>query len=143
MSEQGGTLLRFVHKNAEMGRGTIPQVLEVVEEPKLRTALKGQLGEYVTIASRAALLMEQRGIAPNEAGEMREFMSGMMIRFKTLADRSPSHIAEMMIQGSTMGAIQMLRRLHACEAADGEALLLAHKLLRTEESNIEQMKEFL
>ena len=28
-------------------------------------------------------------------------------------------------------------------AADGEALLLAHKLLRTEENNIEQMKDFL
>ena len=34
MSEQGGTLLRFVHKNAEMGRGTIPQVLEAVETDK-------------------------------------------------------------------------------------------------------------
>ena len=31
--EQGSALLQFVHKNAEMGKGTIPQVLEVVEEP--------------------------------------------------------------------------------------------------------------
>ena len=141
--EQGNALLQFVHKNAEMGRGTIPQVLEAVEEPKLRAALKGQLGEYVTIAGRAEKLMRQRGIAPSETGEMREFMSGVMIRAKTLTDRSPSHIAEMMIQGSTMGTIQMTRRLHNCEAADAEALLLAHKLLRTEENNIEQMKDFL
>ena len=141
--EQGSALLQFVHKNAEMGKGTIPQVLEVVEEPKLRGALKSQLGEYEAIAARAERLLQKRGIAPHESGEMREFMSGVMIRCKTLADRSPSHIAEMMIQGSTMGTIQMTRRLHNCEAADGEALLLAHKLLRTEENNIEQMKEFL
>ena len=141
--EQGNALLQFVHKNAEMGRGTIPQVLEVVEEPKLRTALRGQLNEYEAIANRAENLLQQRGIVPNETGEMREFMSGVMIRAKTLTDRSASHIAEMMIQGSTMGTIQMTRRLHTCEAADGEVLLLAHKLLRTEESNIEQMKEFL
>ena len=141
--EQGNALLQFVHKNAEMGRGTIPQVLEVVEEPKLRTVLRGQLNEYEAIANRAENLLQQRGIVPNETGEMREFMSGVMIRAKTLTDRSASHIAEMMIQGSTMGTIQMTRRLHNCEAADGEALLLAHKLLRTEENNIEQMKEFL
>ena len=141
--EEGSALLQFVHKNAEMGKGTIPQVLEVVEEPRLREALKSQLGEYEVIAARAARLMGKRGVAPSAAGEMREFMSGVMIRCKTLADRSPSHIAEMMIQGSTMGTIQMTRRLHNCEAADGEALLLAHKLLRTEENNIEQMKEFL
>ena len=47
--EQGSTLLQFVHKNAEMGRGAIPQVLEVVEEPKLRAALNRQLEEYETI----------------------------------------------------------------------------------------------
>ena len=141
--EQGNALLKYVHKNAEMGKGTIPQVLEVVEEPRLRGALKQQLGEYEAIAGRAECLMHQRGVTPSESGEMREFMSGVMIRAKTLTDRSPSHIAEMMIQGSTMGTIQMTRRLHNCEAADGEALLLAHKLLRTEENNIEQMKEFL
>lgn len=141
--EQGNALLQFVHKNAEMGQGTIPQVLEVVEEPKLRNALQSQLNEYESIAGRAETLLRQRGMEPNEGGEMREFVSGMMIRAKTLKDRSPSHIAEMMIQGSTMGTIQMTRRLHTCEAADGEVLLLAHKLLRTEESNIEQMKEFL
>ena len=141
--EQGNALLKYVHKNAEMGKGTIPQVLEVVEDEKLRQALSSQLSEYETIARRSEQLLEQRGVDLNEAGELRDFMSGVMIRAKTLTDRSPSHIAEMMIQGSTMGTIQMTRRLHNCEAADGEALLLAHKLLRTEENNIEQMKEFL
>ena len=43
--EQGNALLQFVHKNAEMGKGTIPQVLELVEDPKLRGALNSQLGE--------------------------------------------------------------------------------------------------
>ena len=52
--EEGSALLQFVHKNAEMGKGTIPQVLEVVEEPRLREALKSQLGEYEVIAARAA-----------------------------------------------------------------------------------------
>ena len=141
--EQGNALLKYVHKNAEMGKGTIPQVLEVVEDEKLRQALASQLGEYEAIARRSEKLLEQRGVDLNEAGELRDFMSGVMIRAKTLTDRSPSHIAEMMIQGSTMGTIQMTRRLHNCEAADGEALLLAHKLLRTEENNIEQMKNFL
>ena len=141
--EQGNALLKYVHKNAEMGKGTIPQVLEVVEDEKLRQALSSQLSEYETIARRSEQLLEQRGVDLNEAGELRDFMSGVMIRAKTLTDRSPSHIAEMMIQGSTMGTIQMTQKIHSCEAADGEALLLAHKLLRTEENNIEQMKNFL
>ena len=34
--EQGNKLLRAVRKNAEMGLGTIPEVLEVTGDPALR-----------------------------------------------------------------------------------------------------------
>ena len=139
----GDTLLRNVHKNAEMGKGTIPQVLEVTQTPALRKALEHQLQEYEKVADRAQNLLQQRGLEAEDPGDLKDFMSGLMIRAKTMTDRSPSHIAEMMIQGSTMGTIQMARKLHSCETADEEAAELANELLRIEEQNIQQMKEFL
>ncbi len=141
--EEGNALLRYVHKNAEMGRGTIPQVLDITADPDLRVALRSQLREYESISSQAETLLERRGCAPRDPGNMRDFVSGMMIKMKTMGDKSPSHIAEMMIQGSTMGTIQMTRRLHGCEAADEEAISLAQRLLKTEEQNIQQMKQYL
>ena len=36
---QGVNLLRHVYRNAEMGRGTIPQVMQVSADPALRSAL--------------------------------------------------------------------------------------------------------
>ena len=141
--EEGNALLRFVHKNAEMGKGTIPQVLDVTADPDLRVTLAEQLQEYTSISSKAEALLERRGCEVRDPSNMRDFVSGMMIKMKTMSDKSPSHIAEMMIQGSTMGTIQMTRRLHSCEAADEEAISLARRLLKTEENNIEQMKQYL
>ena len=140
---QGVNLLQHVYRNAEMGRGTIPQVMQVSADPALRSILGDQLREYERISRQTGQILEQRGSPPQGSGEMRDFVSGVMIRMKTLTDKSASHIAEMMIQGSTMGTIQMTRQLHSCEAADGEALALALRLLRTEENNIAQMKRFL
>lgn len=142
--EQDTELLQFVHKNAEMGCGTIPKVLELVEEPDMRQVLQQQLAEYTDIAGRAESAIRARGQRPQEPGQISETMSDLMLRAKTAGNRSPSHIAEMMIRGSTMGTVQMTRRIHQSEGrGDREAVDLARQLLKTEESNIQQLKAFL
>ena len=50
----------------------------------------------------------------------------------------------MMIRGSTMGAIQMSKRINAYRYTAGEeALMLAERLLKVEEETVERMKAFL
>lgn len=137
-------LLQFVHKNAEMGRGTIPKVAELVKEPDFHRALEHQLEEYSKIASQAEAAIRRRGGEPQEPGQISEAMSDLTLKIKTMTDQSPSHIAEMMIRGSTMGVVQMTRRIHELkDRGDREAVELARRLLKTEENNIQQLKEFL
>ncbi len=140
--EQDTDLLQFVHKNAEMGVSTIPKVKELVEEQGMRDVLDRQLAEYVQIAGQAESAIRRRGGRHQNPGPVSEAMSDAMLRMKTANDRSPSHIAEMMIRGSTMGTVQMVRRIHGCEG-DKEAVALADRLLKTEENNIQQLKAFL
>lgn len=144
MMEKDTDLLQFVHKNAEMGKGTIPKVLELVEEPAMRKALDQQLEEYVDIAGQAEAAIRRRGDKPQEPGAISDAMSDVVLWAKTAGDKSPSHIAEMMIRGSTMGTVQMVRRIHNNkDQSDREAIDLANRLLKTEESNIQQLKNFL
>ena len=66
-----------------------------------------------------------------------------MSTMKAMTDRSSTNIAEMMIQGSTMGVTKSLRTIRDCDLRDGQVRDLADKLLYTEQSNIEEMKKFL
>lgn len=137
-------LLQFVNKNAQMGMTTIPKVMGLVRSPGMRSVLDRQLREYTEIAGDAEREIERRGGQPHGPGKLSEAMSDLMLRAKTVSDRSPSHIAEMMIRGSTMGTVQMVRRIHGCrDRRDREALALADRLLKTEENNIQQLKRFL
>ena len=71
-------------------------------------------------------------------------MSAAMLRAQSMLDPSTSRLAERMIQGSTMGAVQMTRRLHQLTGRADPALVeLGQRLLRTEEQNIQEMKRFL
>ena len=63
---------------------------------------------------------------------------------RTAADHTTSKLAQLMIQGSTMGTVEMTRRIHQYTGkADPELLALGSRLLHTEEQNIQQMKRFL
>lgn len=137
-------LLEFVYQNARMGETALPLVIGMVSRPDLRTALSGQLMEYRAISGEAKAEMQRRGVKPKEPGGMKSAAAETALRLNTLADQSSGHIAEMMIRSSTMGTVQMQKRINACRySAEPETLTLAERLLKTEENNIEQMKAFL
>lgn len=137
-------LLDFVYKNAKMGEETLPYLIGAVSRPDLRTALSSQLVEYCEIVDAAKEEMRRRGTTPKKPGALKHAATEAMLRANTLHDRSPRHIAEMMVRGSAMGTVQMTKRIHAYQfTAAPSALTLARRLLETEERNIRQMKAFL
>ena len=137
-------LLSYIHKNAAMGTRTIPQVLSLPQSAAMSRALNSQLKEYEKIAQAAQAHAKARGESVKEPSHASQAMSAMMLRMQTLTDHSTSHLAELMIQGSTMGTVQMTRRLNQFHGnSDRKIMELGKKLLETEERNIQQMKYYL
>ena len=66
-----------------------------------------------------------------------------MLKASSLADSSPSHIAEMIIIGSTRGVIELTRHLRDCMDSDIDAADLGYRLLSIEQNNIDDMKHYL
>ena len=127
-----------------MGITSIPHAMSLPQSRAMTDALDSQLREYRTIAARAQALARRQGKqlkGPNPAAKA---MSSAMLRAKTTADPSTTRLAELMIQGSTMGTVQMTRRLHQYAGyVDPEVKSLGQRLLHTEEKNIQDMKRYL
>lgn len=137
-------LLSFIHKNAAMGTRSIPQVLSLPQSGAMRRALNSQLTEYRRIADDAQKYALARGHRVREPSSASQSMSAVMLKLQTAADHSTSRLAELMIRGSTMGTVEMTRRLHQYDGrTDSTALALGRQLLETEERNIQQMKQYL
>ncbi|MBD5084344.1 MAG: hypothetical protein HDT33_04575 [Clostridiales bacterium] len=136
-------LLNHIYQTAEMGQEGIQSVLKYTEEPRLAAALNSQLTEYEKLQSAAGSMLQARGEPPKGLGPVAKVSSEMMSTMKAMTDRSASNIAEMMIQGSTMGVTKSLRTIRDCDLKDDGVRRLADKLLKTEQANIEEMKRFL
>ncbi len=136
-------LLQSIYKTTDMGRGSIQNVLRFAGGQPFRQALEQQRTEYDQILSAAGDLLRERDEIPQGVHPLARASTDIMSAMKTLADRSDSKIAEMMIQGNTMGMTKSIRNLHEYNGLDDRVRGLADKLLQTEEANIQQMKEYL
>ena len=106
--DQNTEMLDFIYKNTEMGLSTLDRLVGIAEDDHFKVALLTQKEEYHKIFAEAKQLA---GVELEKTGAMAKFSAYMMLELKTLADNSPSHIAEMLIQGSTMGVVDMTKRL--------------------------------
>ena len=137
-------MLNYIHKNAEMGQDSILKLLKIVPDSKFKETLNGQFEEYKNIYDESEKILKNYNTDIKNISPIQKFETDMMINMKTLKDKSPNNISEMLIQGSTMGTIQMTKRLNQYkDKIDKEIYQRGKKLLKTEEHNIEDCKKFL
>ena len=68
----------------------------------------------------------------------------MGIKIEVLNDNSDSHMADLLIQGISMGSINMEKKINDYkDLVSGKDIRYAKKFLKFEQSKIEQLKEFL
>lgn len=61
----------------------------------------------------------------------------------TIKDKSNSHIADMLIQGTTMGIIEGRKLLNQNPNADEEIKQILNGFVKMQENNVEKLKTFL
>ena len=135
-------LLQYIYKTADMGCDGIDAV-EKHAEQKLLEELRRERNEYESVRSDADQLIRRAGDEPGGAGMMAKMSADMMTAAEMMMDDSRGKIAEMMIQGTTMGIVKTIRHLNDYNGKDDSARKLAQKLLTTQEKNVETMKSYL
>lgn len=136
-------LLNYIYQNSQMGVETLKQLIEIAEDNDFKKHLHSQLNEYKSLNRTALQKLKELGHEEKGIGGMAKISTYMTISMKTLMNKSPCHISEMLIQGSTMGIIDATKNIQKYNDADKQILQLADKLLKTEQNNIEQLKLFL
>ena len=135
--------LNYIYQNSEMGKDTIKQLLGIVKDEAFKQTLESQLKEYNEIYDISNDKIKQAETTSKGIGTMTKMRTYLMINVETLIDKTPSHIAEMMIQGSSMGIVDVTKKLKKYNEAAKDITALGDRLLKFEQENVEEMKKFL
>ena len=66
-----------------------------------------------------------------------------MTKVKAMSDKNVSHLAEMCIQGYTMGMVKAIQKSHLYCNASKEAKHFGEKLISLHEKSINDLKKYL
>ena len=138
-------ILERIYKNVKMGSESITTLLPKVGDDRMISDLTTQLTGYEDIACRASNLLRQCGLSAEEEGFMKKIPAKAGIMMNIAIDATSSHIAEMMIQGSNMGIVDMTKYLNEAKrySVSKEAVDLANEVVTFEENNIQRLKAYL
>ncbi len=135
--------LNETYKNSKAGSESISYLKEKVEDKQLLQELQKELTEYQDIQRRVTEEMSKVGAVPKEQSPMAQMGMWTGVQMNTLLDKSPDKIAEMMIEGATMGIVDMTRNLKEHREVPEESRKIGSDLLAIEERTIQKMKRYL
>lgn len=143
-------LYNEIYKNVKMGADSIINLLPSVnaeDSVGIKTELTVQLSKYEDFAHRASIELLELGETAKEENIMARMGAKMGVKMNTMIDSTPSHIAQMIIEGSVMGITDLLRKINSHkDESDRElskAIELAREVIKFEEDSVEKMKEYL
>ena len=138
-------MLSDLYKNVKMGSSSTTDVLGRVKDPDLRAEMTKIIDGFEGLASRTSKLMLEAGLTPKEESMLAKAGAKIGMVMNTATDSTSEHIAEMMIQGLTMGVTELYRNIGEAEEAgiSGEPLSLCREALSFEENAVEKLKSYL
>ena len=140
-----GELLEELYKNVNMGSASLTNIMPKVKSSELSSELTSQLGEYGKFAKQIETELKANGHEANGEGLMTKISAKMGIEMNTLTDSSDNHIAQMVIEGTTMGITDTIRLVRDYENSNcrESALSLAKSVVSFQENAVERTKAFL
>lgn len=136
-------MLNEIYQNASMGVQGTELLISKTEEHEFSGKLKSYVDNYNRIKADASKLLAENGETPQEATAMEKANLWMGVQLNTLIDKTSSHMAEMLIQGSTMGIIKSSKDKNSHEDADKRCVRLENELVTLQQNYIEDMKQYL
>ena len=137
--DKNEALIQEVYKNTKMGGDSIIDLIDRANDPKFRSEMTSELESYRHFSEEASRRLQERGLKPTELTATAKMGAKLGMAFNTLLDTTTSHLAELMINGATMGIIDLENDgTYSCDAKN-----LAEDVLKFEKSTVERLGEFL
>ena len=136
-------VLLKLYQNVEMGIVGIESLENKIESRSLTKLILNQKKEYEMIKEKLVSLCSKYNVEDKELSSFAKISSDMMVKMKTLMDKSEHNIAKMMMEGTNKGLIQLEELLNNYQGKEEKILDLLKKTIDLEHQNNEELKIYL
>ncbi len=135
-------VLNEINKGALIGMESLKNIGDKLENDDLKKDLENQYREYKSISHEVKEKFDEKEKLEKVPAAMK-LMNKTGIVFNTMIDKSPSHVAEILIQGNDMGIIKGRKLLNESSNIEKDTEKILNHFISFQENNIENLKKYL
>lgn len=141
--ENNTELLDEAYKNVRMASFAIDCIIDKIEDKSLENLLRKQNDCYLNYVEKIEKLSEELKHKPKDINIMLKGMSFASIKTKSMMNNETPHLAEMLVQGTTMGITDTLKAKSEFPSNNHELNSIVDEIVNCEEKFVESLKDFL
>lgn len=139
-------ILEYIYQTSNMGMQSTKDLMASLKgkDNKIKKLVEEIEKNYEKYAKETEKLLNKNDLEAKPIGMMAKAMSKMSINKEMISDNSDANIADMLIQGLTMGNLELTKHIDNYEkTADKKIINLAKDLRKFGEEYIEKLKTYL
>ena len=136
-------VLNAVYQNAQMAIDSIETLSKKVTDSNFRNDLHEQRKRYSEFANMAVEELEKYGARADDISTMSKLGLNASINMNMMMNNHTGHLAEMMIQGTNMGVIELKKCINHLDDVDAPVAKLCMDMHEFERRNIDSLKNYL
>ena len=139
-------ILEYIYQTSNMGMESTKDLINSLKgkDNKIKKLIEEIEKNYEKYAKETQKLLNKKDLKAKPVGMMAKAMSKMSITKEMISDNSDANIADMLIQGLTMGNLELSKHIDNYEkTADKKTINLAKSLRKFGEEYIEKLKVYL
>ena len=136
-------LLKECDAGVKMGISAIDEVLESVQNDKLKRILEESKKEHEKYRQETENLLQKDGEAEKEPSPIAKGMSWIKTNAKMAMDSSDETIADLITDGCHMGIKSLQRYLNQYKAADEKSKDIARNIISIEDDLLKGLRNYL
>ena len=136
-------LLDDAYKTVRMGTYAIDCIIDKIEDKGLENLMRKQNSYYLESTKSLEAISNEYKHELTDINFMAKGSSYVTINMKTIINSETSHIAQMLIEGTTMGITTIIKERNENNNLDERLLGVVDKIISYLEDFVESLKEFL
>lgn len=139
-------LYKHIYQDSEMSLSSLSALKKDLKDKdnKIKDILDDIINGFKPYKSYSKKVLKELNSEPEETNFMAKMMADMGIKKEVIVDNSDSHMADLLIQGISMGSINMEKKIDDYkDKLDSNDINYAKDYLKFEQEKIEELKNYL
>ncbi len=144
--DENKELLTLIYQDADMGISSLTTLIRKLNKTdnKIKKVVEGELKGYEEFLKKTKKMMKEYKFDIDKKSIVSKLGSTMGINMEFMKDNSDSRVADMLIQGFTMGVLSISKKIDNFSGdAKKDIINLAKDFRKFQQENVEMLKKYL